>query len=75
MQTPYATASLPTFNKSERCTKTLLPLTRTVHAVRAVRFQGPQGQRPQFFGNITPTSEFVTFAPMYLHDSDATQAP
>ena len=39
MQTPEATASLPSFRKGIRCTKALHPLTRALRAVRCtVRF-------------------------------------
>ena len=35
MQTPYTTVTLPTFNKGACYMKMLLPVMRTVHAVRA----------------------------------------
>ena len=39
MQTPQATASLPTYPKGVHCTKALHPLTSVVRAVQcAVRF-------------------------------------
>ena len=52
MQTPQATASLPTFRKGVHCTKALRPLTRAVRAMRcAVRFAnrsvGQGGPSPQ----------------------------